>query len=78
LSVLPRTSLIDVLDEACQQAIVAQRSGRRLSQMRLSPTMFRLVEQAKVRDRSFGNEVMLLGLPVIEAPELRTDQVELA
>ncbi len=75
---LPRTSLIDVLDDACQQAIVAQRAGRRLSQMRLSPTMFRLVEQAKARDRSFGNQVMLLGLPVVEAPELRRNQVELA
>lgn len=75
---LPRTSLVDVLDDACQQAIVAQRAGLRLNQVRLSPAMFRMVEHAKARDIGFGNTLMLLGLPVIEAPELQADQVELA
>ena len=39
--------------------------------------MFRMVEHAKGRDTAFGNQVMLLGLPVLEAPELRPEQVEL-
>jgi hypothetical protein len=75
---LPTTSLIDLLDDACQQAITAQRSGRRLTQVRLPPTMFQLVRQEKARDFGFGNPFLLLGLPVVEAPELRPDQVELA
>jgi hypothetical protein len=75
---LPRTSLIDLLDDACQQAIVAQRAGRQLTQLRLAPAMFRALEAEKARDRAFGNAVMLLGLPVVEAPDLRPDQVELA
>jgi hypothetical protein len=76
--VLPATSLIDVLDEACQQAVVAQRAGRRLSHLRLSPAMFRVVQDAKARDVGFGNTIMLLGLPIVEAPDLRIEQVELA
>jgi hypothetical protein len=75
---LPTTSLIDLLDDACQQAIAAQRSGRRLTQVRLPPTMFQVVKHEKARDFAFGNAFMLLGLPVVEAPELRPDQVELA
>jgi hypothetical protein len=74
---LPRTSLIDLLDDACQQAVAAQRTGRRLSALRLPPAMFELVKQQKARDFAFGNAFMLLGLPVVEGPELRTDQVEL-
>ncbi len=75
---LPRTSLIDLLDDACQQAIAAQRTGRRLSAMRLPPAMFELVKHEKARDFAFGNPFMLLGLPVVEAPELAPDQVELS
>ena len=75
---LPRTSLIDLLDDACQQAIAAQRTGRRLSAMRLPPAMFQLVKHEKARDFAFGNPFMLLGLPVVEAPELAPDQVELS
>jgi hypothetical protein len=75
---LPTTSLIDLLDDACQQAIAAQRSGRCLTQVRLPPTMFQVVKHEKARDFAFGNAFMLLGLPVVEAPELRPDQVELA
>jgi hypothetical protein len=75
---LPTTSLIDLLDDACQQAIAAQRSGRRLTQVRLPPAMFEVVKHEKARDFAFGNAFMLLGLPVVEAPELRPDQVELA
>jgi hypothetical protein len=75
---LPTTSLIDLLDDACQQAIAAQRAGRRLTQVRLPPTMFQVVKHEKARDFAFGNPFLLLGLPVVEAPELRPDQVELA
>jgi hypothetical protein len=74
---LPQTSLIDLLDDACQQAITAQRAGRRVSALRLPPAMFELVRQEKARDFGFSNQFMLLGLPVIEAPELAPDQVEL-
>jgi hypothetical protein len=74
---LPRTSLIDLLDDACQQAVAAQRTGRRLSALRLPPVMFELVKHEKARDFAFGNSFMLLGLPVVEDPELRPDQVEL-
>ena len=74
---LPRTSLIDLLDDACRQAIAAQRTGRRLSAIRLPPARFELVKHEKARDFAFGNPFMLLGLPVIEAPELAPDQVEL-
>jgi hypothetical protein len=75
---LPKTSLIDLLDDACQQAIAAQRSGRRLTELRLPSTMFHVVQHAKARDFAFGNAFFLLGLPVVESPELRPDQVELA
>ena len=75
---LPRTSLIDLLDDACQQAIAAQRTGRRLSAIRLPPAMFQLVKHEKARDFAFGNPFMLLGLPVVEAPELAPDEVELS
>jgi hypothetical protein len=75
---LPKTSLIDLLDDACQQAIVAQRSGRRLTALRLSSVMFQVVKREKERDFAFGNGFFLLGLPVVEARELRADQVELA
>jgi len=74
---LPQTSLIDLLDDACQQAITAQRAGHRLGALRLPPPMFELVRHEKARDFAFGNQFMLLGLPVVEAPELAPDQVEL-
>jgi hypothetical protein len=50
---LPRTSLIDLLDDACQQAVAAQRTGRRLSALRLPPVMFELVKHEK-RETSFS------------------------
>jgi hypothetical protein len=75
---VPSTSLIDLLDDACQQAIAAQRSGRRLTELRLPPAIYQLVKHEKARDFAFGNAFFLLGLPVVEAPELRADQVELA
>ena len=66
-----------LIDDACAQFARATSQGRKLSELLLHPTAYRMLKAERARDFALGNPLMLLGLDVVEAPSLRPDEVEL-
>lgn len=67
----------EVLDEACEAIAQAQFDGIRPTRMSVAFEVYRVVADAKSRELSRGNPLMLLGLTVIGDETLRSHEVRI-
>lgn len=71
-------SVAGILDVACEQVLKAWRDNWQPTQVRVHPSVYDVVAEAKEAETNRGNALLLLGLEVIASEMVHPDYPEVS